>query len=85
MLYRTTFALDAETVRRIRGLAARWRVSQAEAVRRAVARAAEEQAAAADPVDSLRRYHSRGGIDPQRADLFLAEVRAERDAWRSVT
>jgi predicted transcriptional regulator len=39
MTHRTTFSLDAETMRRLKRLAARWQVSQAEVVRRAVAEA----------------------------------------------
>ena len=39
MVHRTTFSLDEATVSRIRQLAAQWKVSQAEVIRRVVASA----------------------------------------------
>ena len=39
MTHRTTFTLDAATIRRLKRLASRWNVSQAEVIRRAVAQA----------------------------------------------
>ena len=39
MTHRTTFALDEPTARRLKRLAARWKVSQAEVVRRSVEQA----------------------------------------------
>lgn len=83
MTHRTTFALDDTTAQRLRRLAARWQVSQAEVVRRSVEQA--EQAAATekpDPVALLRAYHAKGGLDPTRADQWLAEIREDRKRWR---
>lgn len=39
MTHRTTFALDSATAQRLKRLAARWQVSQAEVVRRSVEQA----------------------------------------------
>lgn len=41
MIHRTTFALDSETLGRLRRLSKAWRVSQAAVVRRAIAAADE--------------------------------------------
>lgn len=85
MIHRTTFALDKTTARRLKRLAVRWRVSQAEVVRRSLEQA--EKGAAPDkpdPVAMLRRLHENGGgIDPQRAKKWLAEIREDRKHWRS--
>lgn len=82
--YRTTFALDAETARRLKKLAALWRVSQAEVVRRAVAQAeAGAETNRADPVTALHALHARGqGLDPKAAKAYLSEVRQSRKTWR---
>lgn len=85
MTHRTTFALDKATAQRLKRLAKRWQVSQAEVVRRALAET--EQAVAArdkpDPVAMLRRLHEKGGgIDPQRAEKWIAEIREDRKRWR---
>lgn len=49
MTHRTTFALDEDTAQRLKRLAARWNVSQAEVVRRSVKQA--EKTASASPND----------------------------------
>jgi predicted transcriptional regulator len=84
MIHRTTFALDGATAARLKRLAARWRVSQAEVVRRAVAQA-EVQAAAEprDPIAMLAALHESGqGLDRKSADAWLAEVLEDRKRWR---
>ena len=48
MTHRTTFALDEATARRLKRLAARWQVSQAEVVRRSVEQAENAQSAMPD-------------------------------------
>ncbi len=83
MTHRTTFALDDRTAQRLRRLAARWQVSQAEVVRRSVEQA--EKAASPekpDPVAMLRAYHAKGGLDPARAEKWLEEIREDRKRWR---
>lgn len=56
MTHRTTFALDEETAQRLKRLAARWDVSQAEVVRRSVLQA--EQNVAASPNDIERKMET---------------------------
>jgi Arc/MetJ-type ribon-helix-helix transcriptional regulator len=84
MTHRTTFALDETTAQRLRILAARWRVSQAEVVRRSVEQAEKADAPARpNPVEMLRQLHERGGgLDPAKADAYLAEVYEDRKRWR---
>jgi predicted transcriptional regulator len=43
MIHRTTFALDETTANRLKRLAARWNVSQAEVVRRSVEKAEQSE------------------------------------------
>lgn len=79
MKHRTSFALDELTARRLKTLASRWNVSQAEVVRRSVASAER----ASDPVAQLRRLHeSDGGMDPERARQWISEIREDRKHWR---
>lgn len=85
MTHRTTFALDKVTAQRLKRLAARWHVSQAEVVRRSVEQA-EKQAEPEkpDPIELLRRLHeSGGGISPEQAGEWLAEIREDRKRWRA--
>ena len=84
MTHRTTFALDGATTTRIRKLARRWSVSQAEVVRRAVAEA-ELRAAQPppDPLHALKALHAKGrGMVREEAARYLEEVREDRGNWR---
>jgi predicted transcriptional regulator len=85
MTHRTTFALDGETIRRLKRLASRWQVSQAEVVRRAIAQAeAQPEPQTSDPVSMLRRLQeSDECIGSKEADSYLAQVYADRKRWRS--
>ena len=85
MTHRTTFALDAETIRRLKRLAARWDVSQAEVVRRAIAQAeTQPQSHRSDPVSMLRELQESGeDIDPKEADSYLSHVYTDRKRWRN--
>ncbi len=85
MNHRTTFALDGKTAKSLKRLAAAWRVSQAEVVRRAVARAEEEAATAKpDPAALLQALHAGGeGLDPAKGRAYLREVRESRKQWRT--
>lgn len=56
MSVRATYALDEQTDRRIRRLAAAWRVSQAEVIRRSVKAAAEQSRETLTPADVVARY-----------------------------
>lgn len=84
MTHRTTFALDKATALRLKRMAARWQVSQAEVVRRSLKKA--EQAADSqkpDAVGMLQRLHEKGGgLDREKADAYLAEVHEDRKRWR---
>lgn len=83
MTHRTTFALDDTTAQRLKRLATRWRVSQAEVVRRSVEQAEKADAPAKpDPLAMLRAYHAKGGLDPARAEKWLEEIREDRKRWR---
>ena len=85
MTFRTTFALDETTADRLKRLAARWQVSQAEVVRRSLEHA-EKLAASQqiDPIAALRRLHEKGGgLDPAEAEAYLAEVYEDRKRWRN--
>jgi len=82
MTCRSTFAFDAATIRSIRSLARRWRVSQAEAVRRAVAAAEDPSSAPGDPFERLAAHRAAGGLSPERAGAYLAAVRRDRAQWR---
>jgi len=84
MTHRTTFALDQETAVRLRRLAARWEVSQAEVVRRAVAMADASGPQSAGAASLLRALHDSGaGLARDRAEEYLATVRADQQEWRS--
>lgn len=79
---RTTFTLDEATIDRLKRLARRWKVSQAEVVRRSI-----EQADAADleqreaVSERIAAYHKAGGLHPSRADAYLQEVAEARADW----
>lgn len=82
MTVRATYALDKQTDARIRELAKRWNVSQAEVIRRSVRQSAEaEQPAPLTPAEVVARY--RHGALPRTAAAsrrWAAENRAERHA-----
>ena len=81
MTHRTTFSLDEVTARRIRKLAAQWKVSQAEVIRRVVADT--DETAKPDPIMMLQELHQAGaGLSAAKAKTYLAEVRKGRQEWR---
>lgn len=82
MTHRTSFALDEGTAQRIKRLATRWNVSQAEVVRRSVERA-EEACPKPDPLALLKAYHAKGGLDKARADQWIHELDQDRSRWRA--
>jgi predicted transcriptional regulator len=83
-LHRTTFALDAATVKRLKKLALLWQVSQAEVVRRSIAQAEiSAQNNRPDPVAMLQQLHAQGGgLDANTASAYLADVQRDRKNWR---
>jgi predicted transcriptional regulator len=84
MNHRTTFALDKTTAQRLKRLASRWKVSQAEVVRRSVEQAEKQtEAVKSDPVAMLRElFASGGGLDPAKGNAYIAEVYEDRKHWR---
>ncbi|MBA3651678.1 MAG: hypothetical protein H0W66_09420 [Chthoniobacterales bacterium] len=84
MTHRTTFALDKATALRLKRLAAHWKVSQAEVVRRSLEKA-EQQAEIEqpNPLEMLRALFASGkGLDPATAGSYIAEVYQDRQRWR---
>ena len=84
MIHRTTFALDEATAQRLKRLAARWKVSQAEVVRRSVEQAENLQKTEdPDPAAMLRAlFESGGGLDLEKGNAYIAEVYEDRKHWR---
>ena len=84
MTHRTTFSLDGDTMRRLKKLALRWQVSQAEVVRRAVSQAESiPDAQQPDTLARLKSYHAAATLNASGADAYLAQTRADRKRWRS--
>ncbi len=82
MEHRTTFALDEATIHRLKKLAAMWRVSQSEVVRRSLERAeADAEEAAESRIARLEAYHARGGVAADTASSYLSEVARDRSDW----
>ena len=69
-------------MRRIDNLARRWDVSKSEVLRRAV-RMADQESAASERLDAFKRLQSAMNLSAERADAWVADVHAERDAWRA--
>ena len=84
MTYRTTFALDKETRRRLKKLSDQWDVSQAEVVRRALSQAEKmEGIDTTDAVTVLKDLYASGkGIAREAGEKYIAEVRTARKHWR---
>jgi len=84
MTHRTTFALDEATAQRLKRLAARWDVSQAEVVRRSVEQAENHsETQSADPITLLKElFASGGGLDLEKGSAYIAEVYDDRKHWR---
>ena len=79
---RTTFALDEETIHRLRKLAAVWHVSQAEVVRKAIKKAESDfDTEREEKLDRLRMYHKNDRIKSKTADEYLDEVAENRSSW----
>jgi hypothetical protein len=86
MIHRTTFALDSNTIRRLKTLAVHWKVSQAEALRRALAETESRirsESVKPNPAAMLRDLFASGqGLDPEKAGAYIAEVYEDRKHWR---
>lgn len=80
---RTSFALDGETISAIRRLSRWWGVSQAEVVRRAVRRAAEQEEREELSVkEHLEHYRTESPLTEARTNEFLKEIEEDRERWR---
>ncbi len=81
---RSTFALDPETVASLDRLAQLWEVSKSEALRRIVNVAAvvEERDAASDALAALDELHDLLGLDEEKAEAWIRQIRSERTAGR---
>ena len=83
MSYRTTFALNRETIGRLKHLSGVWQVSQAEVVRRAISMADEHVKTEPDATSMLRALHASGNVlVREQAEAYLAEVQDQRSSWR---
>ncbi|MEP6821817.1 MAG: CopG family transcriptional regulator [Chthoniobacterales bacterium] len=84
MKHRTTFTLDAATTLRLKRLAARWQVSQAEVVRRSLEKAEQDAECHQPHPLEMRRalYASGNGLDAATAGSYIAEVYQDRKRWR---
>lgn len=85
MQYRTTFALDGATIKRLKILAKVWHVSQAEVVRRSVEKAEREASeTASDLFGRLDTYQRSGRLDEASGKAYLEEVAENRAEWGRV-
>jgi hypothetical protein len=84
LTYRTTFSFDQVTIRRLKALATRWHVSQAEVIRRSLAQAEENSSTLQpDPIEMLASLHCSGlGLSAETADAYVEEVYEGRKEWR---
>jgi len=80
---RATFALDEETITRIKKISLLWHVSQAEVVRKALEMADKQMEQQRDTkLSNLSLYHKSKGLDFEVADAYLQEVAENRSYWR---
>ena len=69
-------------MKRIDNLARRWDVSKSEVLRRAL-RIADEQSARSERVEALKQLQVSMDLSRERVEGWVADIRAERDAWTS--
>jgi hypothetical protein len=84
MSVRSTYALDRDTADAIRSLAARWKTSQAEVIRRAVKSAAEQAEALPKPMTPMEVVEYYRNNPPPRSEAqtaaLVAQMRKDRHA-----
>ena len=81
MTIKSTYALDAASVRTLEQLAHRWRVSKSEALRRAIrAAAGHASSPTSDALRALDRLQRSLDLTPGRAGAWDRRVRDERRA-----
>lgn len=83
MTHRTTFALDEPTAQRLKRLAIRWNVSQAEVVRRSVERAEAQESTSASDIESrlATARQLRASLRKRKVDV-AAWMQTARDSRR---
>lgn len=77
---KTTYALDAETVRALERMARRWGTSKSEALRRAIRAAAEAGEETGTPLQALDRLQRAARLPAARARKWAGQSRSERRA-----
>ena len=82
MTHRTTFALDKGTAQRLKRLAARWGVSQAEVVRRSVEQAERSALLSSHSDARIRAARKLRGLVHQSGVDVQAWMRLARDSRR---
>jgi hypothetical protein len=76
---KSTYALDVETVRKLDRVAARWKVSKSEVLRRAIDAVARDQSAEPPPpLQALDELQNSVKLTRQRAEKWSREVRNQR-------
>ena len=76
---KSTYALDVETIRKLDRVAARWKVSKSEVLRRAIEVVARDQLGEAMlPLQALDELQKSVKLSRQRTDSWSREVRNER-------
>ena len=85
MTHRTTFALDNQSIQRLKHLSSRWQVSQAEVIRRSLEQAEQNaRQTKKNPVSLLEQLHAdEAGLLAEDAARYMSEVRADRKQWRN--
>jgi len=80
MTIKTTYALDAESVRTLERMARRWGVSKSEVLRRAIRGAAAQAGDDGDTVKALDRLQRATALTAARAGAWARRNRTERRA-----
>jgi len=76
---KSTYALDVETIRKLDRVAARWKVSKSEVLRRAIEVVARDQLGEApSPLQALDELQKSVKLIKRRTDQWSREVRNER-------
>jgi hypothetical protein len=77
---KATYSLDAETVRSVERLSARWGVSKSEALRRAIRSAASTENEPIPAIEKLNQIQTGLGLTASVAAAWARKARAERRA-----
>ena len=76
---KSTYSLDVETIRKLDRVAARWKVSKSEVLRRAIEVVARDQLEEVpSPLQALDELQKSLKLTKQQADQWSRQVRTER-------